>query len=154
MSPRSRNAMLVVASVVVAFGAGAGWQFTQARQARTDLTATGARLESVTRDLQFQQLESELALAAVAAQLGNFERSRQLSSDFFTSLQERLDAVPEAERPSMAEILAARDATITSLSRSEPGAALELARLLARFRDAMGRDSRALAPSTPHDSTH
>jgi len=145
MNPRSRNVVLVAGSIVIAFGAGAGWQFMQARSARASLADVTERLESTSRELEFERLEAELAMATVAAQLGNYERSRQLTSEFFTSLQSHLEESPESARPTLSELLAGRDATITSLSRAQPESGLELTRLLAQYRQAMGRDAGGLA---------
>jgi len=148
MSPRARNVLLVLIALVMAFGIGAAWQFTAARAARAHFTDANTRLEAASRDLAFERLESALALATIAVQLGNFERGRQLASDFFTGLQEQAPNAPAAAQASLQELLQSRDAIITQLSRSEPGSGLELSRMLVRYRQALGRDAAGLTAPT------
>jgi hypothetical protein len=147
MSPRTRNTLLVVIAIAMAFGIGAAWQFTAARAARAQLADASARLDTANKDLAFERLESALALATIAAQLGNFERGRQLASDFFTGLQAQVPNAPADGQASLQQMLQARDATITQLSRSDPGSGLELSRMLVRYRQALGRDANGLAPA-------
>lgn len=144
MSIRTRNILIVVATLIVAFGVGAAWQFAQANRARADLATIEAQLEGVRFELALEQLHSTLALATVAAQLGNYERARQLTSDFFTALQEHSASAPDAAQATFADMLGARDAVITTLSRAEPEAGLDLARMLGRYREALGRETGGL----------
>ena len=146
MKPAARNFLLVFLAVVIAFGVGAAWQFASARAARTQLETANTELATVRSQLSLEQLQTNLALATVAAQLGNFERARQLASTFFTDLQTRMTDAPEAARQSMDAILQNRDAVITQLSRSEPGSGLALTRILADLRRALGGDATGLAP--------
>ncbi|MBE0617767.1 MAG: hypothetical protein IH608_07560 [Proteobacteria bacterium] len=93
--------------------------------------------------LQQQQaldrLEATLAMATVAAQFGDFERGRQLASDFFVLLQEGAATAPGTARPALDEILARRDGVITMLSRAQPESGLELAGLLTWLQNALGK---------------
>ncbi|HUF69411.1 MAG TPA: hypothetical protein VMM79_12280 [Longimicrobiales bacterium] len=155
MSPKTRNILIVIVTLVVAFGIGAAWQFTQANRARTELANTSAELDGVRYELTLERLHSTLALATVAAQLGNYEAARSMASDFYTGLQQNTGDAPEAARATFDELLRDRDATITSLSRAQPEAGLELARLLGRYRAALGRDMGGLTPvgtGTPPDT--
>ena len=149
MTDRTRTSLLALIAVLIAFLIGAGWQLIGAREARSTLEQATAQLDSTRTELDFEQLQSTLALAAVAAQFGNFERSRQLTSDFFTELQATVVQAPEAGRGALEQILATRDATITLLSRAQPEAALGLARMLVEFRRALGRDGAGLEPAVP-----
>jgi len=149
MNPKTRNILIVIAMLVVSFGIGAAWQYAQADHARRELATTTTELETVRHDLALERLESTLALATVAAQLGNFERARQLASDFFTGLQDNGAASSDAERAAFSEMLRTRDEIITSLSRSQPEAGLNLARMLGTYRDALGQTTEGLdAPGT------
>lgn len=149
MSSKTRNILIVIVTLIVAFGIGAAWQFAQANRARNELANVTAELEGVRYELALEQLNSTLALATVAAQLGNYERARQLTSEFYTGLQENSPAAPDAAQATFGEILRSRDALITSLSRAQPEAGLDLARMLGRYREALGREAGGLTPMTP-----
>ena len=153
MTPRQRNALIIVAAVGIAFGAGSTWQFLQARQARQARDLAMVELESVQQALAIQELEATLAMATVAVQFGNFERGRQLVSDFFTELQGVSENAPEASRAGLTEILTRRDALITALSRSLPESGLDLARTLTSFQRALGKEATVPAPLQPGDTT-
>lgn len=148
MNPKVRNALIITAALITTFGIGAAWQFAQADRARRELSEAMAQLDTTRREVNLEKLQSTLALATVAAQLGNHERARQLTSDFFTGLQQISADVTDEERAAFDRILLVRDNLITGLSRAEPGAGLELARLLGTFRDALGRQTDGL-PTGP-----
>lgn len=109
-------------AVVIAFGAGFFWQYSEARTARSELTATQ-------QELGMERLRVDLGHAALAAQAGNFELSRQLMSSFFDALQERSAEMPEEVRGVATDFLAVRDDVITGLSRSNPEYAAVLYRM-------------------------
>ncbi len=146
MTPKLRNGLIVLATVAVAFGGGAAWQFTQARQARQALESARAERAVIQRESTMNQLEATLALATVAAQFGNFERGRQLASDFFDLLQDRAVTAPNAARSGLNQILARRDHIITVLSRRQPEAGFELATALTSLQGALDRE-----PTLPAD---
>jgi hypothetical protein len=135
-----RNALIVVAAIVIAFGGGAAWQYTQARQARTSWQEVTQQLDGLQQQRNLDQLESTLAMAALAAGLGDFERGRQLASDYFTGLQQQVAAAAPADRGALEDVLARRDAIITELSRAEPGSGRDIAALLAAFQRALGKE--------------
>ena len=147
MTPRTRNILITAGAVILAFGFGAAWQFSAARSARASLAEASATLAETSRELALEQLQATLAMAAIAAQLGNYERSRQLTSDFFTGLQEHATQAPAQSQSAVQQLLGERDATITLLSRASPEAGLQLARMLVRYRQALGRDAAGLAPA-------
>ena len=144
MSTKTRNVLIVIATLIVAFGIGAAWQFAQANRARAELATLEAEMEGVRSELALERLHSTLALATVAAQLGNYERARQLTSDFFSGLQEHSASAPMAAQTTFDGLLGSRDAMITSLSRAQPEAGLDLARMLGRYREALGRETGGL----------
>jgi hypothetical protein len=144
MSTKTRNVLIVIATLIVAFGIGAAWQFAQANRARGELATLQAEMEGVRSELALERLHSTLALATVAAQLGNYERARQLTSDFFSGLQEHSASAPMAAQTTFDGLLGSRDAMITSLSRAQPEAGLDLARMLGRYREALGRETGGL----------
>jgi hypothetical protein len=149
MSPKVRNALIITVTLIVAFGIGAAWQFAQADRARRELAEVTAELDATRHEVNLEKLQSTLALATVAAQLGNHERARQLTSDFFTGLQEVSADVSDAERAAFDRILLGRDNLITRLSRAEPEAGLELARLLGSYQGALGRQTDGLPTGAP-----
>jgi hypothetical protein len=79
-------------------------------------------------------------VATVAAQFGDFERGRQLASDYFVLLQGHVNVAPEATRPALSEMLTRRDGIITTLSRAQPESGFELASLLTWLQRALGRE--------------
>jgi len=152
MTPQLRNALIVVAALAVAFGGGTAWQFAQARQARQALDTARQEMAVIRGERALDQLEATLALATVAAQFGNFERGRQLASDFFDLLQEQAGTAPETARSGLNEILTRRDGIITVLSRGQPESGFELASLLMSLQNALGRE-RTLSALQPPDPT-
>ena len=139
MTPQQRNRWMVVAAMAVAFGGGVAWQFSKARQARMERDTARQEVTGVRQQQALERLEATLAMATVAAQFGDFERGRQLASDFFALLQEGATTAPGTARPALNEILARRDGVITMLSRAQPESGLELAALLTWLQSALGR---------------
>jgi hypothetical protein len=149
MTPQLRNTLIVLAAVAVAFGIGAGWQFNQARQARQALDTARQEMAVMRGERALEQLERTLALATVAAQFGDFERGRQLASDFFDLLQEHAGTAPPAARSGLDQILTRRDGIITVLSRGQPESGFELASLLMSLQNALGRERTLSALQPP-----
>lgn len=120
-----------------------GWQFFEAHSARQERS-------EVERQLVFQRMATDLALAAIEASYGSFEGARELSSTFFTRLQENIDRAPPEGSTTMSSILQQRDEVITALSRRDPESPEILARIFFRYRGAIGEPERAhLIPSPP-----
>lgn len=143
MKSEQRNTWVAIAAIVVAFVAGSGWQYSKARQAWMERDIAQQEVRALQQQQALQQLEASLAMATVAAQFGNFERGRQLASDFFDRLQEmyaQAGAVPTTARPALNEMLARRDGVITMLSRAQPESGFELAALLTWLQNALGRE--------------
>jgi hypothetical protein len=147
-----RNALIVGSAIVIAFAGGAVWQLTGARQARAAWQAIQQQLDGIQQQRTLDQLETNLAMAALAAGLGDYERGRQLASDYFTALQQQVMATAAADRPGLEDILARRDAIITDLSRSEPGSGRDLAALLSSFQRAIGKEP-TVPPALLADTT-
>lgn len=119
--------LLLVVAVLLAFALGAGWQYLRAN--RAEQTLGDAR-----RELIFTRLEATLGAAAIEAQRGNHEIARQLTSDFFTGLQNDLGRAPAAGQDALRTTLTRRDAVITMLSRGDPEAASVLTRMFVQYR--------------------
>lgn len=134
---RRNRAIWTAVAVVVAFLIGFGWQYMVASEAKSDLA-------SARRELSFQQLESTLAAAAIAAHRGTFESARRLASDFYTGLQRNAGDAPTQATDELSAILAERDATITLLSRADLRAVEVLDQQYIRLRIALGGPERAL----------
>ncbi len=150
--PRGRKLLVWLTLLVLAFGGGAGWQFTKAQAARAETREAQRMLAERESELAIQRTEGLLAAATIAAQLGSYERSRQFASEFFTMAQARDADVSEETRRGLAQILESRDATITSLSRADANAALDLARLFVRYRRVTGGDP-GIFDITPADTS-
>lgn len=140
MTDASRNrwlwygAIALVAVFIAAMVAG----LLQARRAEGEL----ARTQSA---LRVTELEATLAAAAIEAERGSYEVSRQLLSGFFTGLQQSTNELPAEVRPALTALLGQRDATITLLSRGDPQSANVLSRMHAQYRTAV-RGPDATAP--------
>lgn len=119
-------------TVAVAFLGGFGWQYVRAYHLTETLQKTG-------RELVLQRMENQLAAATFEAQLGSYETARRLASQFYTTLQSSVISGPAVVDSAQFQlILQRRDATITLLSRADPGAARALADQYTSFRVAIG----------------
>ncbi|MFO7894566.1 MAG: hypothetical protein R6U63_12595 [Longimicrobiales bacterium] len=118
-------------AMVLAFGAGFGWQFYEASLVRAELSETQ-------QELMVERLRVRLGQAAISAQAGNYEAARQRMSEFFTRLSGVRAALPEDVAAVGDEFLAMRDEIITGLSRSNPEFADVLYGMLDRFRNVAG----------------
>lgn len=143
--PSARFILIAGLAALAAFLVGFGWQFVEARSARTERDA-------LQTELVFQELATTLASAAIQAEYGSFEGARELMSRFFSGLQTHLDEAPAEARSDLAGILERRDAVITRLSRSEEGSRSTLARLFVQYQTAFGRQDRALPLPMPRDT--
>ena len=140
--PRSRGRGFLwgFIAVLLAFGAGFGWQFYEATLVREELARTQ-------QELVVERLRVRLGQAAIAAQSGDYEAARQRMSDFFTRLDQVQPELPDSTAVVADGFLAMRDDVITGLSRSNPEYAGVLYGMLDRFRSAAG-----LAEPTPTSS--
>ncbi|MDQ3555552.1 MAG: hypothetical protein M3409_02070, partial [Gemmatimonadota bacterium] len=96
-----------------------------------------------TLDVELATARHELAMARLQGRLGaalaeslrsNYERSRQLMTDFFREAQGRLPAVEDPhQRQELQAMLAQRDELITLLARAEPESTQRLMLLYTRF---------------------
>ena len=145
MTPVQRG-LALAGAIVLAFLIGFGWQAMRAGRIADDLERTQRELALIT-------LEATLGAAAVEADRGSHEASRQLASDFFTGLQRDISRAPAESREALSALLAERDATITMLSRADPEARHQLGRMFLRYRLALGREVKAPpAPAPVTDS--
>lgn len=138
---RTRQALILLAAVGLAFIIGFGWQFARAERLAAELCETREALV-------FSELENTLAAATAAAQVRAHETARVYASDFFTGLQQNVENAPASARAGYEAVLAERDAVITMLSRGEPEAGETMYWLLARYRVARGGEERALPVGT------
>lgn len=128
-------------AVLLAFGAGFGWQYYEASLIREELAQTQ-------QELKVERLRVRLGQAAISAQNGDYETARQRMSDFFTRLDASLPDLPEAVARMGNDFLATRDDVITGLSRSNPEYAGLLYNMLDRFRSVAGLEEQ-MTPETP-----
>lgn len=106
-----------------------------------------ARTRTAERDaaqqaLRLAQIETSLAAAAIQARRGEYERAREATSTFYTSLQAELgradSGVAAPSRGALQGILDERDQMITLLARGDAAAADRLANLYISYRQAVG----------------
>ena len=126
-SPLPRWAVVLAAVIVLVFVAAMATQYWQTRGLRADLRA-------MRESLALARSEAMIGAAAAEAHQGRYEPARQLASRFFTTVQERVAAAPADRRAPLQAILDRRDATITLLSRGDPGATPLLLRLVTDYR--------------------
>lgn len=151
-STRSPAAFWGVVALLALCAVGLAWQLVRASRLADE--AQNAR-----RALVAARLEATLADAAIQAQQNNYELARQRASAYFTGLQRQLTpALDGGPRDAARQLLARRDAIITTLARNDPAAASVLRELLGQqrivSRDA-GLDTLAVvpAPAAPPEGT-
>jgi len=103
----------------------------------------GAERDAAQRDLRLCRLENSLSAAAVESRRGEYERARQMASDFFTALHAQVDGESSdltiTQKDNLRPLMNQRDDLITLLARGDPASADRLAELYDLFRKAMGR---------------
>ncbi len=144
---RNQTIGLVIAGFVVAFLIGFLPSWSRMRSQEREL-------QEVRHELEIARLQGRLGAALAEAQRSNYERARQLMSDFFSGVQQNLGRVQDpAQRQALQEILRQRDEIITMLSRAEPESTQRLMLLYTRYfaaMDPVGREAApALTPSPP-----
>lgn len=134
---------VLIVLLIIAFGAGFLWQFYAATTAREELSA-------VEQELEVERLRIHLGQAALAAHAGNFEAARSQMSGFFSTLQEKSQAMPGEVRLVAEDFLTMRDEVITGLSRSNPEYAAVLYGMVEDLGEAIARSrGEAAPPATP-----
>lgn len=99
--------------------------------------------DAAQRELRLSRMQNALASAVIDARRGEYELSRQTSSDFFTTLREQMDASPDkavitqAQRERLRNLMSGRDEVITLLARNDPAAADRLSDMYVTYRQAM-----------------
>jgi hypothetical protein len=117
---RNKQIALLAVAAVVLFLAGFVPQWMRANQYRDALEA--ARWE-----LQVSRQQDRLGAALTESLRSNYERSRQLMTEFFTTLQQTLPRERDpARQRELQAILAQRDEVITLLARAAPEASQRL----------------------------
>ncbi len=139
---RGRGFLWGFIAVLLAFGAGFGWQYYEGSLIRDELAQTR-------QELMVERLRVRLGQAAIAAQNGDYEAARQRMSDFFTRLDASQTELPPAMAGISTDFLGMRDDVITGLSRSNPEYAGLLYNMLNRFRSVAGLEEQM----TPAETT-
>lgn len=141
MTRDQRLIVTAVATTVLAFLIGFGWQYTRARGLQQ-------RLDRANVELTFERLESVLAAASFEAKRGNNENARRLASEFFAGIQNDMPRAPETQQAELRRIAAQRDIVITTASRNEPRTTLLLDEVYDSYRRAFGKQP--ISPRLPH----
>lgn len=94
--------------------------------------------DAAQRAVRLAQLHNTLATAVIDVQRGQFEPSRQLTSDFYTNLRRQIDSdsgslFNPAQREELVSLLSERDELITLLARSDPASMERLYRIYATY---------------------
>jgi hypothetical protein len=109
-------------------------------------TCIVARRRGLERDtaqaaLRISNLQNSLGNAIVDARNGNYEKSRQEMSQFFTNLRIEVEQDPDSifnsdQEKKLRSLLEERDGTITLLARSDPSSPDKLTALYSQYREA------------------
>ncbi len=111
---RPKLIAIAVAALVVVFLVGFVPQWLRARDLAEELQETR-------HELQLARLESRLGAAFAETERGNYERARQLVSDFYTELPQAMARTEDpAQRRVLQTALTERDEIITMLARAAP----------------------------------
>jgi hypothetical protein len=91
------------------------------------------------REVRLGQLQNSLSAAMIDVQRGEYERARQTTSEFYTSLRNQIDAgdssiFSAAQREKLKPLLAERDHVITLLARSDPAGVDRLFSIYSTYR--------------------
>lgn len=91
------------------------------------------------REVRLRQLQNSLAAAMVDVQRGEYERARQTTSDFYTTLRHQVDAgdssiFTASQREKLKPLLSERDDVITLLARSDPAGVDRLFSIYSTYR--------------------
>ena len=89
--------------------------------------------DAAQRAVRLTQLHNTLPTAVIDVQRGQFEPSRQLTSDFYTNLRRQVDTdngtlFTNSQRDELKSLLGQRDELITLLARSDPAAITRFAK--------------------------
>ncbi len=133
---RTREVLLALGGMILAFAIGFGWQYSHARRYSIDL-------QTAKYELELQTLVATLGAATIDAQRGAYEPARQHASDFFTQLEKEKLTAPLSAQPEMTNIASQRDPIITALSRNDSQSGQLLTGLFTRLRVALGQDAAA-----------
>jgi hypothetical protein len=83
----------------------------------------GSAADKATIDLRTAALKNQIAAATLYGKRGEYEKSRQFASEFFTSLKTRMETVDAGNsdrRTQLSKLLDQRDQIVTLLARSDP----------------------------------
>lgn len=83
----------------------------------------GMERDNSARQVAVYRLRDEIALAALFARRGEYEKARQRASAFFTELRSDVDSgtvLNDSQRNALRPLLSQRDDMITLLARSDP----------------------------------
>jgi hypothetical protein len=134
---------LAVLAGLVLFLLGFLSQWSRARSATRELAETR-------QELRIARLGSRLGAALTESLRGNYERSRQLTAEFYTGLQDATARVEDpARRRALEGIQAQRDEMITLLSRAQPESTQRLMLLYTTYHAAADPGDRALVTPSP-----
>ena len=134
---------LAVLAALVLFLLGFLPQWSRARGLSRELGETR-------QELRIARLESRLGAALTESLRSNYQRSRQLTAEFFSGLQGAVGQVEDpARRRELQAILAQRDEMITLLSRAQPESTQRLMLLYTTYHAAVDPADRPLVTPPP-----
>jgi len=105
------------------------------------------------RQLDRTEIKGLLTTAIVEARRGEYESSRQMTSDFYTKLRAQLDdtsgiTYSSDERGKLNSVFADRDATITMLAQRDPASSEKLTQMYIAYQTALDQPP-AQTPAQP-----
>lgn len=137
---RNRQIAIAVGIALVAFLVGFLPQWSRANGLRD-------RLEQTRHDLRMSRVEGQIGAALAESLRSNYERSRQLMTDVYATLQSAAPGLAGAQRREVDAILAQRDEIITLLARGAPVSSQRIMLIHVRYHDAFHpRSAAAPAP--------
>ena len=83
----------------------------------------GSAADKAKIDLRTATLKNQIASATLYGKRGEYEKSRQFASEFFTSLKTRIETVDAGNsdrKAQLSKLLDQRDQIVTLLARSDP----------------------------------
>jgi hypothetical protein len=138
---RTRLIAIAVGIALVAFLLGFLPQWSRANGLRD-------RLAESRQDLRMAHVEGQIGAALTEALRSNYERSRQLMTEVYATLQAAAPSLEGTQRREVEAILAQRDEMVTLLARAAPESSQRVMLIYTRYHNAFHPQA-ARAATTP-----
>lgn len=139
---RKRLIAISVGIALVAFLLGFLPQWTRAN-------GLSDRLSETRHELRMARVEGQIGTALTEALRSNYERSRQLMTEVFSTLQAEAPRLQGTQRREVEAILAQRDEVVTLLARAAPESVQRLMLIHTRYHNAVHPQARVSTTPAP-----